>query len=146
MRNIREVKVGDVVHDNGTYMGTVIEVLENMFALSNILNSCEFEKWETFKCAENMGWKIKEGSLVVKGGKLIHNYGKPIIDDEGIAQLAKRQREILDRVGDSEEVELTKLELTLDEAKNLQAIVSRTGIPVSFSLLSKLNKMLKEKE
>lgn len=51
--------------------------------------------------------------------------------------------ERLDGVGDSEEVGFIKLELTLSEAKNLGAIVSTTGIPVSFSLRFKLNKMLK---
>lgn len=119
-RNIREVKVGDIVQDEVGDRYKVIELHKNTFACLD----CDDELrprwvyWMAFDEANEADWFIEN----------------------------KEVTKVFDGVDDSEEVELTKEELeTLIYITELMDRTNETP-DVSEAIIDKLNKMLKEKE
>ena len=116
-RNIREVKVGDIVRDNLGDEHCIQEVLPNSFAIAGRPTMLRRLEWVEKGFAEEQGW------------------GMPLNVPKEVG------------VDDSEEVELDEMDINnilraLDYFKEHNSICN---VWITGQLIEKLNKMLKEK-
>jgi len=151
-RNIREVKVGDIVQNEIGDRYKVIELLKDTFACLD----CDDELrprwiyWIAFDEANEAVWFIenKEVTEVFDGVEDIdlEKHHQNILD--GLAEEDEKAK-VKVGVDDSEEVEFTKneLKIIIDMTKNERSDwESNDGMTYDLnSIISKLNKMLKEK-
>lgn len=146
MRNIREVKVGDIVVASGIEH-LVLGVAGELFGYSTSFGKY-FYGWMSFEQAEELGWHIKEEKVDgVDDSEEAREHNRLLeLSAKRIEEGTKIMREALNKVTLTEDEIISLLNVTEEQLRDPHFMASRITQEQWKTLKSKLNKMLKEKE
>lgn len=140
-RNIREVKVGDIVTDADKKKHWVIDVLKNTFIANDGYGKAEIIM---FDIAELEEWQVEGG---VDDSEEAREHNRLLeLSAKRIEEGTKIMREALNKVTLTEDEIISLLNVTEEQLRDPHFMASRITQEQWKTLKSKLNKMLKDKE